>query len=110
MKTIKIIFASKKLDKEFDNLIHGKFEDKKLHKFITRAFQDLKENPYSGIKIPKRLWPKEYIISNNITNLFKYDLPSGWRLIYHIKTNEIEIFKIILEWFNHKNYERKFKY
>ena len=39
MKTIRIVFASKKLDEEFDNLIKGKFEDKKLHKFITRAFQ-----------------------------------------------------------------------
>ena len=39
-----------------------------------------------------------------------YDLPNGWRLIYTIETNEILVLAIILEWFDHKNYERTFNY
>ncbi|MFT4309184.1 MAG: hypothetical protein ACMXYL_01710 [Candidatus Woesearchaeota archaeon] len=45
-----------------------------------------------------------------ITNLWKYDLPSGWRLIYTIKTDEVMIISVILEWFSHKDYERRFNY
>jgi hypothetical protein len=46
-----------------------------------------------------------------IKNLWKYDLPNGWRLLYTITAdNEVEIISAILEWFDHKNYERKFKY
>jgi hypothetical protein len=46
-----------------------------------------------------------------MNNLWKYDLPDGWRLIYTLSTpNKIEILAIILEWFDHKNYERRFGY
>lgn len=32
------------------------------------------------------------------------------RLIYTIETNEIKVMNIILEWFNHKDYAKRFKY
>lgn len=60
--------------------------------------------------ISEKLWPNEYIKKYKITNLWKYDLPDGWRLIYTIESNKIKIVSIILEWFDHKNYERKFNY
>ena len=52
---------------------------------------------------------KEYL-RYKITNLWKYDLPKGWRLIYSIGREGVEILSIILEWMNHKNYERRFNY
>jgi len=64
----------------------------------------------SGLKIPKKLWPKLYVQHYGITNLWKYDIPNGWRLIYTIETNEVKIVNIILEWPDHKNYERRFGY
>ena len=45
-----------------------------------------------------------------IDNLWKYDLPNGWRLIYAVQKNEIIVISIVIEWLNHKDYERKFKY
>lgn len=64
-----------------------------------------------GIQIPKRLFPKEYVIKYKINNLWKYDLPDGWRLIYTLNPlNQVEILSVILEWFNHKEYERRFHY
>jgi len=68
------------------------------------------ENPLCGIKIPYKLWPKEYISKYDIKVLYKYDLPNGWRLTYTIKGQKIEIISVIIEWFCHKKYERKFKY
>ena len=45
-----------------------------------------------------------------VTNLWKYDLPNAWRLIYTVDTDEVMIVAIILEWFDHKDYEKRFKY
>jgi Txe/YoeB family toxin of Txe-Axe toxin-antitoxin module len=81
-----------------------------LHKFISRAIDDLKENPFCGIPIPKRLIPKIYIRKYGINNLWKYNLPGAWRLLYSIAGNRVKIVAIILEWLSHKEYERRFKY
>ncbi|MEK6813094.1 MAG: hypothetical protein AABX86_03200, partial [Nanoarchaeota archaeon] len=87
----------------------GKFEEKQLYEWIENAKRYINEYPASGIKITKKLWPKEYI-AYNINNLWKYNMPNGWRLIYTIERNEEYILGIILEWFSHKEYERRFGY
>ena len=109
-KVIKVGFISERLKEQFNSLKTGKFEDKKLYEFIDRAIGDLKKNPICGIKIQKRIWPKEYTKRYGITNLWKYDLPNAWRLIYTIETDEVTIVSIILEWFSHKDYNKRFKY
>jgi len=81
-----------------------------LFEFLNRAIDDLKEDPYSGIKIPKKLWSKDYVRKYKVDNLWKYDLPNAWRLIYTIKADKVTIIAVLLEWFDHKKYERKFKY
>ncbi|RJQ16777.1 hypothetical protein C4573_01800 [Candidatus Woesearchaeota archaeon] len=105
-----VAFISKKLKDDFEELQNGTFQDRQLYKAIVKVQDALKQNPLSGIKIPQKLWPKEYIQKYHINNLWKYDLRSGWRLLYTIESDEIKIVSIILEWFNHKNYERKFHY
>ncbi|MDY6931179.1 MAG: hypothetical protein SVJ22_04610, partial [Halobacteriota archaeon] len=65
---------------------------------------------FCGIQIPKKLIPKTYIDKYEIDNLWKYDLPKGWRLIYSVATEGVCIISIILEWMDHKNYERRFNY
>lgn len=109
-KEIFVTFIDKKTENEFDSLNNKNSQEKKLHAFIERAIQDLKKEPTCGVKIPKKLWPKEYIKKYEITNLWKYDLPNAWRLIYTIQSDEVRIINIILEWFKHKEYERRFKY
>ena len=106
----KIGFAEHSLKKAFKDLEKGKHENKQLFKFLQRAIADLKLNPFAGIRIPSKLWPKEYIKKYKINNLRKYDLPNAWRLLYTIKGNEVEIVSVLIEWFDHKNYKRKFKY
>ena len=76
-KPIHVAFANPKLEKDFEKLKQGKFEDKQLYEFIERAILDLKKNPMCGVKIPRRLWPREYIKKYQIKNLWKYDLPDG---------------------------------
>ncbi|MBU3906976.1 MAG: hypothetical protein KKA64_01865 [Nanoarchaeota archaeon] len=107
IKLSKVIFANDTLKENFENLD----ENNEIKKYVIRAIKDIQKNAFCGIQLPKRLIPKEYIQKYGITNLWKYDLPDGWRLVYSITTpNKIEIISIILEWFNHPEYERKFHY
>lgn len=110
MKQIFVAFINKKLKENFELLEDGKFEDKQLYDYIDRAMDDLKRDPSCGTKIPKRLWPKIYVRKYGITNLWKYDLPNGWRVIYTIEVDKIKVVNIILEWFDHKEYNRRFNY
>jgi Txe/YoeB family toxin of Txe-Axe toxin-antitoxin module len=105
-----IKFADEKVQKNFEELKNSKTEDQKLYKWICRAFEDLEENAFSGIQISKKLIPKVYFEKYNIDNLWKYDLPTGWRLIYSVTKGQICILSIILEWMSHKDYERRFNY
>ncbi|MFH0715139.1 MAG: hypothetical protein V1847_05350 [Candidatus Diapherotrites archaeon] len=105
-----VAFATLALKKTFEELSRGKFEEKELFRFLERAMADLKANPFCGIRIPEKQWPKEYVQKYNINNLYKYDLPKGWRLIYSIRGNEVEIISVVIEWFSHPEYERRFRY
>jgi hypothetical protein len=109
-KETAVAFISKQLKDSFDELAKSKFESKQLHDFIVRAISDMKNNPLCGTKVPRGSWPAEYVKRYSITNLWKYNLPNAWRLIYTLETDEIRIVSIILEWFDHKSYERRFGY
>ena len=107
LKTTEVVFAEDKIEKEFIELK----ENDEIKKYIKRAITDIKQNAFCGIPVPKRLFPKEYIQKYQVNNLWKYDLPDGWRLVYSVMTpNKVEILAVILEWFNHPEYERRFKY
>ena len=105
-----VIFADKKVKKNFEKLKQGDDSQREKYKYITQALNNIKKNPFCGLHIPKKLIPKEYIKKYKIQNLFKYDLPKGWRLLYSVERDKLEIIAIILDWFDHKNYENKFKY
>jgi hypothetical protein len=107
IKKSKVVFAEEKLQEEFDKIPEG--EQLKIQ--IKKAIMDLQLNAFCGIQIPKRLIPDVYFKKYQVGNLWKYDLPDGWRIIYSIiPQNKVEILSVILEWFNHKDYERRFGY
>jgi len=106
----RIDFVDQNLKDSFEKLALGSFEEKELYSQINSAFDYLFENPLSGKKIERKKWPKEYIKKYEITNLWKYNLSDGWRLIYTIQNQDIQIVTIVLEWFSHKDYERRFGY
>ena len=106
-----IKFGDEKTKSAFLDLENGKFHDTQLKKWLERAFGDLESNAFCGIQIPKRLIPKEYVVKfGDLDNLWKYNLPNAWRLIYTVKKDEIVVLSIVLEWMNHKEYEKRFGY
>ena len=56
----KIVFGDKKVKESFEKLKDSKTEDQKLYGWLTRAFEDLEQNAFCGVQIPKKLFPKEY--------------------------------------------------
>jgi len=105
-----IRFADRGIQDAFYKLEQGDNSERELFKFINQALDNIEENAFSGIQIPKKLIPKEYVSKYGVKNLWKYDLPKGWRLIYSIMNDEIIVVSLILEWFDHKAYERRFNY
>jgi addiction module RelE/StbE family toxin len=105
---------SEEFNKDFIKLKNraerGNSEAKYLLELISKATSKLYLNKEAGKKIPRKLWPKEYIKKYDIKNLWKYNLDSCWRLLYTITGNEINLFLIYLEYLNHKEYDRKFNY
>lgn len=104
----KIIFADEKIKNAWKSVGET---DKDLAKQLFRAKEDIKENAFHGRAVLKKIIPKNYIKKYGIDNLWIYDLPSGWRLLYTIITpNKIEIISVVLDWMNHKEYTRLFKF
>ncbi len=105
-----IRFADKSIQDALYKLEKGDDSERELFKLINQALDNIEENAFCGIQIPKKLIPKEYASKYSVKNLWKYDLPKGWRLIYSIVNDDIVVVSLILEWFDHKEYERRFRY
>ena len=106
----KVVFVNDKAKKSITKLKTLKSENRNLKKWLERALKDLEADAFCGTQIPKRLFPKEYIRKYHIDNLWKYNLPNAWRLIYTVKEGDVMVFSVVLEWMPHKDYEKRFKY
>ena len=84
--------------------------DPRLHKEIEKAIKDIHANAFCGRNVKKGLIPKEYIKKFGIDNLWIYNLRADWRLLYSVGRNEIELIALILDWMDHKDYERLFRF
>lgn len=100
-------YADEKVKKTLNKL---EKRDKELYEHIKNALRNITDDPVCGIKIKTKLIPREWRKRYGINNLYKYNLPSAWRLIYSLAGNKVELIAIILGCFNHKEYERKFNY
>ena len=81
-----------------------------LYKEINDALDLLKRDCTRGDKIPRDRWPTKYVKEHQIHNLFRYNLRSGWRLVYTVSGTKYEKSCTILEAFGHKEYENRFGY
>lgn len=106
----KIVFADKKIKESYEKLKAATTEDRMLYDWLSRAFEDIQRDAFCGIQIPKRLIPREYIKKYGIDNLWKYDMPKAWRLLYSVSGNKVIVISIIIEWLPHKKYETRFGY
>ena len=85
-------------------------QNMQLLKAIDRVINVLKVDPDYGIHISKNLMPKQLIQDYQINNLWKINLPNGWRLLYTLSTNRLEIIALLLDFLDHKKYDKLFGY
>jgi Txe/YoeB family toxin of Txe-Axe toxin-antitoxin module len=103
----KVVFSDTSLKKSFEEL---SITDPRLAKEIEKALNEICKNHSVGRNVQKRLIPRDLVRKYNIDNLWIYNLRKDWRLIYSIGGDKIEILAIVLDWMNHKEYERLFKF
>mgnify|MGYP001599459756 FL=1 len=107
MKPEKVVFVDESLEKSFKELN----EIDPLKKGLIKAIKDIQENSFAGRNVKKNLIPKELIKKYNLNNLWIYNLPDGWRMLYAFRPSaEVKIIAVVLDWMNHKDYERLFKF
>ena len=99
----KVVFIDKELEDTFNKLDSSD----PIKKALIRAIQT---RSTCRKKCYKKTNPKTPINKYGVENLRIYNLPTAWRMIYTVTSNEIEVIAVILDWMNHKNYERLFKF
>jgi len=105
MKSDKVVFVDKELERAFESLS----EDEPLKKALEKAIRDINENVFCGRNVKKKLIPRDLFQKYSISNLWIYNLPSSWRLLYSITpSEEVKILAAVLDWMNHKDYEGLF--
>jgi hypothetical protein len=98
-------FIDDELEKAFNSLSN---EDP-IKRAVIKTIQNIKEDYQVGEYIPKNKIPEPYLRKYGINNVRVYDLPFAWRLMYTVTgSSEIGIISVILDWMNHKDYERLF--
>ena len=105
MKPDKVVFVDEELEKSFNELS----ETDPIKRGIIRAICAIQENFSCGRQVKKELIPNKLVEKYDLKNLWIYDLPNGWRLLYSVTSaGEIEIIAAVLDWMDHKDYERLF--
>lgn len=77
-----------------------------LLKSINQKKEFIRQDPFYGDNIPKKLIPCEY----NVSNLWRIELCHFWRMLYTIKGDKIEIICFVLNIVNHNDYNKLFGY
>jgi hypothetical protein len=107
---VSVSVADESTKKNLKRLEGSTSENRILLENLNRAFDRLQIDPYCGIHIPKKLIPIAYFKKFQLKNLWKYDLPGGWRLLYFIVNDDNETIVVVIDWMTHKEYERLFNY
>ncbi|MFA5237074.1 MAG: hypothetical protein WC362_04385 [Methanoregula sp.] len=105
----KIAFIDEETKLNYFKLETGRDDEPHLFVSITHLIDKLREIPFFGTQVKKDLFPKEYK-KYNLQNLWKFNLSKDMRLTYTITSDDKTIVVIIIEWFDHKKYDRRFGY
>jgi len=103
----RIRFTDSELKEVFKSL---KFSDERLYKEINNALDNINRDPHCGRNAQKKLIPRELAIKHNLRNLWIYNLRKDWRLLYTLSGDDIGIIAIVLDWMDHHDYEKLFRF
>jgi len=113
MKNVKIVLSpeAEEVYKKLNAEAESNKQSRMILKAVNQKIELIKSNIHYGNPIAKTLIPEEYKQKYSITNLFRVELPTFWRMLYSLtNNNEIEIIAFVLDIVNHSEYDRKFGY
>ncbi len=114
MKPVMVVLSPEA--EEAYNYLKGAASTSKIERSILNSINKKKEliklNPHYGEPISKTLIPREYVVKYGITNLFRVELSSFWRMLYTLTNDEkqVEIIAFVLDIIDHPAYDKKFGY
>src|SRR3989344_2583593 len=102
---------NKVVAEEIERGVENSF-NQQLFKSIKRVKELIETNKFYGDNVKKDLIPYFYKEKYGVTNLFRVELVGYWRLIYTLEDagNNVETLAIVLEFMDHKDYDRRFGY
>jgi hypothetical protein len=65
---------------------------------------------FAGDRVVRSKFPKCYVQKHGVSNLYKFNLDSGNRLVYTLVAEERGVAVVVLEILDHKKYEERFGY
>ncbi len=86
--------------------------DKKdaLYRKVCEVIDELKNDNIVGVRIKRDQIPRYYVKKHDINAAYKVDLPGYWRLIFGIITIHDEMKALLMELFDHAQYNKRFGY
>ena len=81
-----------------------------LLKKLKKAIDKLRWSYKTGEHISRDKIPEFYKIRYGVENLWKLNIDPNYRLIYTVRGTEVEVMSIILEYLDHKAYNRRLSY
>ena len=96
--------------KQFATKLSSLSQKDELRNSVDACLEELKLNALAGVRIPRNLWPKEYVRNYGITNLYKYNLAGAYRLLYTIYAEANKVKVLAIDFMSHKEYEKLFGY
>jgi hypothetical protein len=85
-------------------------ENQTLLRGIEKAISILKENMHMGRQWPKKQIPVKYVEMYDVKNLWRVELPLRWRLVYTVRSTEVDVINLILDVLDHGEYDKVFGY
>jgi len=77
---------------------------------INNAIRNIKADCYYGDLIPRKFISKATFQRYGTNKIFRVELIGYWRLLYTVVGDEVKIIALILEYMDHKKYNKIFGY
>jgi hypothetical protein len=79
-------------------------------KSVEVALANISQNSNYGDRIQKRYFNKEIINKYGTDKILRVELVGFWRMLYTVRGEEVNIIAFILDFMDHKEYSKLFKY
>lgn len=94
---------------------NGAFANKKptysqLLSSINNALRNIKANPHYGDLIPRKYISKGIMQAYDTDKILRVELVGYWRLLYTLIGDEAMIIAFVLDYMDHKKYDKLFGY